>query len=290
MANSTCYANYETCKQECSVEDTPEDVEICIADIRTRYKDQTLCAKITEPECQVIRTGAFAELMRFLIKFFKLQYCCRKYHANQHDVSFITALGALDLAKFRLSIDDLNCVKLQDFAMLGFPSNLGDYFRIIQSINQVGIYDTRKDTRFIKFDDFLQDSQPWSRVLTTCIDKYVRQLGILESGIPDISKISLYGDFITECDKDVIDNEILPYLIDDPEYILRYIMKERAAPTSFDSSSRDGSSSQLGWSYYDYIYRSKSPRKSNKSKKAKKNRESKKSKKAKKTRKFKKSK
>ena len=278
MADPKHYRDYKICEQECSVEDTPEEIEKCVEDIRQRYKDPTLCAKITKPECHVIRTKGFADLMRFLIKFFKLQYCCRVYHAYQHDISFITTLGVLDLTQFGLSIDDLNCVKLQDYTAPGFPSNLGDYFRILGSIRAVGYDITQREPKFRKFYKFLEDSQPWSRVLTTCVDKYVRELGILESGIPDISKIRSYGDFTSECDKDVIDNEILPYLTDNPEYILRYIMGEPMS--SFDSSS---SSSRVGTLYYDLEYKPKSPKKSKKSNKSKKSKKSKNSNKSKKS-------
>lgn len=282
MADSKYYKEYGICKQECDpISDTPEELEECIEEIRQRYADETLCARLYETECQVIRTQGFADLMRFLIKFFKLQYCCRRYHKNQHDVSFITALGALDLTQFGLSIDDLNCVKLQDYAMPGMPSNLGDYFRILRSIHMVGHDKTQRDPQFREFSRFLDDFQPWSRVLTTCIDKYVRELGILESGIPDISNIRSYGDFISDCNKSAIDNEILPYLIDDPQYILRYVIGERLEPMSFDSSSRGSSSSRIGASYYDLMYKPKSPRKSKKAKKAKKARKSKKANKAK---------
>ncbi len=212
MSNFNEYLkNYKNCADFCGAEFISDaELSTCIEDIKK--DNSSFCSINPETECSVINTEKFKLFIIYLIKFLKIQYCCRFYYGNIYDVDFISFLGTLDIFdKFRLTYDELTCVLLADFVKAGMPNNLGDYFlamkeiKKILNINPNELVKNAKTNNILKnYSEFVADFQPWSILLVTCVQNFVKELG-LPYEIPDITKISNYGLFISDCKKKEID-------------------------------------------------------------------------------------
>ena len=140
-----------------------------------------------------------------MCKGVKILYCSRHHYQNTYDLLFITSLGTLDLDKFGLTYDELMCVKLQDFVKQGMPNNLGDYFLAITEIHKILssskhnlVTLSKQNEVLMKFPEFVLDFQPWSTLLVSCVQTYIKKL-VLPLHVPDIEDISKYGGFISKC-------------------------------------------------------------------------------------------
>lgn len=216
--------DYKNCAAYCSYETTPEAISECINDIKTDFKNDELCKKQSF-ECDIIHSEKFRKIVNYLIRFLKILYCVRYYSGgNAYDIAIITSLGVLDLKKFGLTAQELTCVKLQDFVKKGMPDNLGDYLIVMQEIRkiiQTGknlVTESKKHHILKQYDDFVSDYQPWTSLLYVCVDKYAKQLDLLDN-IPDISKPSEYNSFV-ECTEQQYNDFI--QMIHKPNEILKY--------------------------------------------------------------------
>ena len=106
------------------------------------------------------------------------------------------------------------CVILQDFVKPGMPKNLGDYLFAMKEIQKILSSSThnlvslaKQNEVLMKFPEFVLDFQPWSTLLVSCVQKYIKQLD-LSLVLPDIEDISKYGEFIAKCNKKDIDTFI----------------------------------------------------------------------------------
>lgn len=203
------FKNYDNCVEYCGDFGDQEYLKTCIEEIKETYNDYSLCKK-TEEKCEVVETTGFKLLLEGLIQFFKLQYCSRIYYSNERDVDFITSLGMIELKLFGLTIQDLNCVKLQKFVKKGMPNNLGEYLVVMKEIKKILISNTdlikrAKKNRILKnYEEFVSDFQPWSRLLVNCVNDYMKKIN-MPYEIPDIGKPKLYGDFISDYTKEQTD-------------------------------------------------------------------------------------
>jgi hypothetical protein len=181
MNISTDFRTYQDCiNNMCSyLKEEPDELAECISDIKQQYNDPNLCStEVSESSCEIIHSEQFKNLLIFLIFFFKFQYCSRSFYGNKNDRSIITTLGNLDLSDFGLTIDELSCVKLQDFVAPKMPKNLADYFRVMREISKSGDnYVAKVETNSVlkQFEDFVSDYQPWSRLLSTGRQAYGHQ-------------------------------------------------------------------------------------------------------------------
>ncbi len=227
--------NYKNCLLYCSYasEESQQALEECIEDIKNDHSDPNLCREEQEAECPVIETTEFRSLIEFLLQFLRILYGIRTYYQNKYDENIITSLGLLDLSSFGLNVEKLKCVNLQDYTPPGMPSNLGDYLdvmkeiRILISEGKNYLTDGAENGTLRNYGAFLSDYQPWSRLLSTCVDKYVKILNILSSGVPDIANVRNYGNFASGLSKSELE-EILKSFLSDPNYIIRYIQSKKA--------------------------------------------------------------
>ena len=227
--------NYKNCLLYCSYasEESQQALEECIEDIKSDHSDPNLCREEQEVECPVIETAEFRSLMEFLLQFLRILYGIRTYYQNKNDENVITSLGLLDLSSFGLNVENLKCVNLQDYTPPGMPSNLGDYLDVMREIRRLisegknYLTDGAENGTLRDYGAFLSDYQPWSRLLSTCVDKYVRMLNIFPSGIPDIANVRNYGSFASSLSKSELE-EILKSFLSDPNYIIRYIQSKKA--------------------------------------------------------------
>lgn len=227
MSELDYFRSYKNCSDYCGNPPIEELTE-CINDIRSDYDDEGLCSNV-ELDCQITRTEQFRNLLLFLVSFLKILYCSRSINGNIYDMNIITCLGLLDLNDFGLSAQDLECVKLQDFVKSGMPNNLCDYFLVMKEIRKIissgePLEETARSNNILKdYTEFVSDYQPWSRLLYTVVDKYVKELDIMPRGIPDITRPKDYGDFISECDETKMARTI-DEMSKDPTYIIRSLM------------------------------------------------------------------
>ena len=219
--------DYDNCLDYCGNPPSLEE-EDCIKDIKDEYGNEELCMKSETLDIAIIHTPQFEQLLSFLVKFLKILYCCRYYNGNIYDAAIISSLGLLDLNDFGLTTEELKSVKLQNFVKKGMPDNLGDYFVVMREIKQIMLEEepleiTANSNPILQnYSEFVSDYQPWSRLLYSCVDKYVKELGILPEGIPDITKKSNYGTFISDCTEEEI-NKIIEELTENPTYIIRFV-------------------------------------------------------------------
>jgi hypothetical protein len=213
MANIDYLSSYDNCIEYCGGDllETEEDKDECVQDIRRRFGRDDLCLKQQSESCEILRNPNFKNLITFLVNLFKIQYCARYYYSNIFDIFIITTLGSLNLQReFGIEISQLSCVKLKDFVKEGMPSNMADYFTVMNEIQN--IIESGKDIMresainpvLKNYLEFVSDFQPWTTLLLDCVDKYSRELLLLPNGLPDIRNKSSdsYKEFISLCDKE----------------------------------------------------------------------------------------
>jgi len=228
---------YENCKDYCLEE------QDCIDDLKSKYENICLTE---EPECSIIETPEFKNLIEFLIKFIRFLYCIRSYHNNVYDTKIITSLSKLNLDRFGLTLDQLSCVDFPGNGTFapGFPHILSEYFKIITAIASDPTDPNRK-TIMEKYKNFCDDFQPWSRMLATFLKIHAARL-FPRLVIPNIEKPKLYGTFIIkraltkrEFDKLLLlDNfsESLIYHIEKENTPIRSITRTKSLPTNKSKS------------------------------------------------------
>lgn len=188
------YKDYNNCVIACEYDDNLEE---CIAAIRSEHNDPTLCSK-TVNDCTIINSENFKNLILFFIKLLQFLYCVRSHYANKYDELIISSVGKINLKHFHLSLDDLACVEYPGDKTFRneYPHYFSDYLRIMTRISSVS-KSIKDDEILSKFAEFCSDYQPWSRTLSTFVNSHAERLfGI---SIPRIENISSYGDFIKDC-------------------------------------------------------------------------------------------
>jgi len=232
------FKDYNNCSSFCSYLENPQLITDCINEIKEQYKDNQPICEHQVDTCEIINTENFKNLLIFLIQFLKLLYFVRSKSGNKYDINIITSLGSLDLEKkFKLSAQQLKCIKLQDFVKVGMPSNLGDYFIVIKEISLLikkGIFPDYNNIILKDYREFVSDFQPWSRLLVTCVSKY--SLELLSVPIPEIEKIKQYGNFIsdfTETDYNTIIN-----IVNDSEKIILFVETKFSGGTFLKKSRK----------------------------------------------------
>ena len=210
MSTNDYLKNYDNCLSFCGIElsDTDEEKTLCLQDIKKKYMDETLCLQEDIDECKIISSSNFKELLIFLVKLIKYIYCIRSIYGNVYDVQIILCIGYINLNDYGLELEQLSCIKFpgDKSYQKGFPKTLSDYIKIMQEISTaissgINLNDDKitKDPFLENYKEFISDFQPWSRLLSTFLNIYARDL-LLPNGLPDISKPSSYGSFINNCD------------------------------------------------------------------------------------------
>jgi hypothetical protein len=169
----------------------------------------SLCAKVDKTSCEIINSDNFKNLISFLIKFLQFLYCIRSHHNNNYDELIISSISKINLVDFGLSLNDLFCVKFpgDDTFVHQFPRNFSEYINVMSRISDVvksgEILErfTKTDEILSKFENFCLDFQPWSRTLSTFVNIHSQRL--FDKPIPRIEHISEYGNFISDCDKNI---------------------------------------------------------------------------------------
>jgi len=205
------YRDYDNCVRACE----GDDLEDCISAIRTENNDQSLCTKIEKNDCEIINSDNFRNLIIFLIKFLQFLYCIRSHHNNKYDELIISSISKINLSDFNLSLDELLCVEFPgDKSLVNqFPHNLTEYIIIMTKMSEAvksgEILESfcKTDEILSKFDNFCSDYQPWSRTLTTFVNIHSQRL--FGTSIPRIESILDYGNFITDCDKNISKFDLL---------------------------------------------------------------------------------
>jgi len=171
--------NYELCRQACEYEDTPEEVEECISDLRRKGH---LCKK--EGMSDIESRSGFKKLIRCFIKLLKIIYSIRLKHRNKFDAELICVVSKLIDTS---TLFGFPLVKLKEVSFPGdgtyrdgFPSSLYQYMMAMAYIDS-----SRSPSQFA---EFAADFQPWSRMLATFVNHH-------GGNVPDISVPSHYGTF-----------------------------------------------------------------------------------------------
>ena len=197
---------YKNCLIYCGIDefDGEEEINECITEINNHYnsnKKLKLCNKKNKKECKILKDKRFKKLLNYLINFMKILYSVRSKYGNKYDYKLILLLGYINIEKeFNINLKELECINFpgDNTIQLGFPNNLKSYFEIMKLNLKMEI---RKYDKLIelnqydrsnkeKYSNFINDFQPWSRMINTFLNIYS------DKKIPSIEDISKYGDFI----------------------------------------------------------------------------------------------
>jgi len=239
------YETYDKCKSECELElDEPyTDAAMtkCISDrIRDGQEEYgiELCKQIDPNELATIKSKQLGLLqnpefkfyLQRIIKLLQFLYSIRIYsskrfqNTNDFDSEIIP-----QISKIKLPHDiELDMLNIFDFPgdgthQLSYPAKFGEYLEIMKYIEsdrtghpkEKAAEIRRRDDFSKKYQDFLSDTQPWTRTLVTFINslytKFPEEMNSILNIRPNISIPEVDGAITKYKDEKFLTDKLLCY-------------------------------------------------------------------------------
>jgi hypothetical protein len=207
---------------------------------------------VTSAGCALVSQASFRIFIDLCIGILRLVYISRAKYGNQFDAYIIVAIGCLDVSKLQINPFDLRCIDFPGGLQRGFPATLYEYLEVMKLLanqheldNQANknktkktknsessnrsmsnsIISNSKTSKIQEYDlheryaQFLQDYQPWARVLQTFVNEHGAKLPEIQnpsrtygSFIQNPTWESFYDDIQTEFGKTDVPDRIMRFV------------------------------------------------------------------------------